>query len=92
MQYEKPVVMDLSSGARARGQEPLACISGSAASGYHLCNVGTEGISPVTGDCWAGLGASQHCAAGPDAQSGECAFGNLPEVPGECINGPSALF
>jgi len=92
MQYEKPVVMELSSGARAQGQEPLACIDGSAAGGLQLCNVGEGGDSPVTGDCWAGQAATRHCAAGLSAAQGECALGSEPSVYDQCNNGPSALF
>jgi len=55
MRYEKPLVVDLSAGARARGQGPLSCITGNGASGSEICATGN--------------GAKSYCAVGNGVQN-----------------------
>jgi hypothetical protein len=78
MKYEKPVVMDLNSRARrAAGMDPLACVSGPAATGFEACGTGTG----AGFNCLAGTGG----AGGPSCLSGGVANG------GDCISGASAI-
>ena len=79
MHYEKPIVMDLFIRARnVAGQvTPSGCVSGSAASGFEACGVGTgAGFNCLTGTGGAG---------GPSCLSGSVANG------GDCLNGASAV-
>lgn len=87
MRYEKPIVIELDRGAqRAKGQDPLACISGdSAAGGLQSCGVGNSaawscggGISPSESYalCYPGTGpgAGADCFTGT-APAGYCGAG-----------------
>ena len=78
MRYQKPVVMDLGRRTRhAQGQGPLACISGSAASGlFESCGNGT----------WAGLGCNTGNSAGP---SPPCVGGSSAD---HCFAGTGVSF
>jgi hypothetical protein len=59
MRYEKPIVMDLSAAARARGQGPLSCLSGDNPGGLNMC---AAGVNPTT--------CSNTCGVGPAPRSG----------------------
>jgi hypothetical protein len=82
MRYEKPIVMDLSAGARAAGQGPLGCIPGVDANNY-ACSTGDVAY-PDLGPCTSGpvpeTGWPTLCAAGP-AVGGE----------GACVGGGSPI-
>ena len=60
MRYEKPLVVDLSAGARARGQGPLSCITGNGAQGANTCMTGN--------------GAKEYCSNG-NSVTGSCVGG-----------------
>jgi hypothetical protein len=88
MRYEKPVVMDLGSRARrSKGQHPLGCWSGGAASGTgNACATGTgAGYSCFTG---SGPGSGFNpCLGGNSPGSGDCVSGNG-AGDGLCVTGP----
>jgi hypothetical protein len=96
MQYQKPVILDLS-GRAAAGQGPLACMTGNGVipitcfegGNDAACYTGTVGL-PVIEDCLHGTspnGAS--CVPGTSATAYECAGGSSPLYPGTCTEGPS---
>ena len=75
MRYEKPVVMDLSAGARAAGHGPLACVPGASA---------VEGVE----SCAPGNGAGWSCSGGPfGGNEAVCASGGDPGFGNDCLNG-----
>ncbi len=69
MRYGKPLVVDLSAGARAAGQGPLGCYNGDGANGWsEVCYTGTGprysippcrtgNRPPAVGDCIGGSSA-----------------------------------
>jgi hypothetical protein len=89
MRYEKPTVMDLGAGARSTvGQEPLVCISGSAAGGqFESCaSGGAAQYACKTGG--APFPAADICVGGINPGSAnDCASGS--GVTGYCIVGPT---
>lgn len=80
MRYEKPIVMDLSAGARAAGRWPLACISGGTATDTETCGTGTA--------------AGWTCSAGTNGALGDtCYEGSNPGSGWEdCFPGSSATY
>jgi hypothetical protein len=94
MRYERPIVMELGSRAKARGQGPQACISGGAASGQLICQTGADGFDAYPTDCLAGgdpVGyAYTACAAG-GAATWECSVGTGASWNNDCTSGPAAL-
>jgi hypothetical protein len=95
MRYEKPIVMDLSAGARSTvGQGPLSCMDGTTPGGVGMCSVGTGGASvgvlctvgPAPGSsspsiCYSGVVVDNLCEAGT--------VGNA--VADDCTVGPSNI-
>jgi hypothetical protein len=87
MHYEKPVVMDLSAGARAAGQEPLSCWSGSAYINGDACMVGDGNWS-----CAVGPGATyETCVGGTTVTDGLCVGGSVPIASDLCTSGPAPI-
>jgi len=84
--YEKPIVIDLSMQARsAAGQEmPAGCVSGSAATEFEACGVGTG----AGFNCLAGTGGAggPSCLPGVAADGGDCLTGGS-AIPGYCSAG-----
>jgi len=89
MRYQKPVVMDLSAGARATGQDPLSCYSGNTPGGQGACQMGTGGATwsgtCVTGPNAGGAGASI-CVGGLSAFF-TCSSGTGPGFDDTCTTG-----
>jgi len=80
MRYQKPVVMDLSAGARARGQGPLSCVGGNGAPNHTTpC---TGGLTVSGSDCYSGGSAGgYYCEAGASGA----------DDPSGCNNGTSYI-
>jgi len=78
MRYEKPLVVDLSAGARARGQWPLSCLIGNGASGTEICATGN--------------GAKSYCSVGNGVKNPvpSCVGGGTVNPPGDCYSGGNA--
>lgn len=94
MRYEKPIVLDLSAGARATGQEPLGCYSGNAPGGTGLCEAGTGGtawVNPCAVGPAPGGSGGDTCVSGAAASGGACISGaGGPSIYDTCTVGPSA--
>jgi hypothetical protein len=55
VRYQKPIIIDLSSSARATGQDPLGCYSGNTPSGLsNWCQAGTNVTNVSIYTCVAG--------------------------------------
>lgn len=94
MRYQKPVVMELGSRTRqAKGQDPLACINGTAASGQMICETGSDGFAAYLTDCLAGTAPTGYaytaCIAGGSA-TWECSAGGGASWNWTCATGPAA--
>jgi hypothetical protein len=95
MRYERPIVMELGSRAKARGQGPQSCISGGTASGQMICQTGADGFDAYATDCLAGIDPVGYtytaCAAG-DTATWECSVGPAASWQNDCTVGPSAIL
>ena len=81
MRYEKPLVVDLSAGARARGQGPLSCITGNVAQGASTCMIG-NGANEY---CSTGNSVTGSCVGGGNVGGTSCYSGGSPS--GYCVAG-----
>ena len=98
MRYQKPIVVELNASARASGQVPLSCMSGTGATAYEgVCGAGTSptynaacASGPANaGDCAGGATAAFTCLSGVDTYYHyECAAGTGGGA-GSCTMGPS---
>jgi len=95
LRYEKPIIMDLSSGARASGQiAPQSCMAGSTpGADWYLCETGGNPFTPAQ-SCGVGpdpgTGSSTMCISGASVLS-VCASGAGGFHDTYCTNGPSAI-
>jgi hypothetical protein len=92
MRYQKPVVMDLSAGARASGQWPLGCYNGTTPGGSSYCQFGTGGDS-IDYVCNVGplpdTDGFEACITGLDPMLTFCMFGSGGAPPEDtCTSGP----
>ena len=83
MRYLKPLLMNLSSRARAAGAS-FGCVSGPEASGFEACGTGTSaGFNCIAGTSGAG---GPSCLPGGVANGGDCLNGTS-AIPGYCSAG-----
>ena len=98
MRYEKPVVINISAGARtATGLWPMSCVDGTSPVDQGVCGNGTTPTynsgcvaGPDAGDCAGGSAAGFTCLSGVSTYySYECENGSGGTA-GSCAVGPSA--
>lgn len=96
MKYDKPIVVELSNGARARGG-PLSCLPGGVVEPFYHCGPGSADASCYAGtngaqfadDCQAGSDPGHSCVSGTGA-GWECGGGAAAELPRPCTVGSLA--